>query len=76
MFSFLRKYGILKSEDPTKKAIIDFLRENEKCTYGEIIKNLSLSSTKGMKIINEMKEEGIISNKIVPPFYQLAGDSK
>lgn len=76
MLSFLRKYGILKSKDPTKQAIIDFLKENEQCTYGEIIKNLSLSSTKGLKIINELKEEGIISNKIVPPFYQLAGNTK
>jgi len=76
MFSFLRKYGILRSKDPARQAIIDFLKEHEQCTYGEIIKNLSLSSTKGLKIINEMKEEGIISNKIVPPFYQLAGGEK
>ena len=76
MLNFLRKNGFFKSKDPDKQAIIDFLKEHEQCTYGEIIKSLSLSSTKGLKIINELKEEGIISNKIVPPFYQLAGNAK
>ncbi len=76
MFSIFRKQGILRSKDPTKQAIINFLKEHEKCTYGEIIKNLSISSNSGMKIINELKEEGIISNKIMPPFYQLAGNFK
>jgi len=73
MFSlFKKKDRISAIKDPTKRAIIDFLKENDHSSYGEIIKNLSLSSSTGLKYINELKEEGIISNKIMPPFYKLA----
>ena len=74
MLNFLRKLGLLKSIDPKRQEIIDLLRKNDHCTYGEILKNLSLSPSKGSKIITELKEEGIISNKIMPPFFKLAGN--
>ena len=72
MLNYLRKLGLLKS-DPKKQAIVNLLRENDHCSYGEILKSLSLSPSKGSKIITELKEEGIISNKIMPPFFKLAG---
>lgn len=73
MFGLFRKKDRFSTiKDPTKKAIINFLREKDQSTYGEIIKNLSLSSTSGLKYINELKADGIISNKIKPPFYKLA----
>ena len=74
MYNFLRKLGLLKSVDPKKQAIINLLRENDHCSYGEILKSLSLSPSKGSKIITELKEEGVISNKIMPPFFKLAGN--
>jgi predicted transcriptional regulator len=76
MLSFFRKYKLFKTKDPKKQAIIDLLKEKDHCTYGEIIKRLSISSTSGIRYINELKNEGIISNKIMPPFYKLAGDYK
>ena len=73
MFGLFKKRDkITTVKDPTKRAIIDFLKENDHSTYGEIIKNLSLSSSNGLRHINELKEKGIISNKIMPPFYKLA----
>lgn len=72
MLSFLKKYNFFKFRDPEKQAIIDLLKEKENCTFGEIIKNLNLSSSRGSQIINELKSKGIISNKIDPPFFKLA----
>jgi len=72
----LKHLGLFKSADPKKQAIINLLRENDHCTYGEILQRLSLSPSIGSKYITELKEEGIISNKIMPPFFKLATDFK
>jgi len=73
MFGLFKKKNKLEDiKDPTERAIVDFLKKNDYSTYGDIIKNLSLSSSAGLKHIFELKEKGIISNKIKPPFYKLA----
>ena len=73
MFSLFKKRDkITTVKDPTKLAIIDFFKEKDHSTYSEIIKNLSLSSSNGLKHINELEEKGIISNKIMPSFYKLS----
>lgn len=72
MLSFLKKYAFFKFRDPEEKAIIELLKKKETCTFGEIIKSLQLSSSRGSQIINELKSKGIISNKIDPPFFKLA----
>ena len=59
------------TDNPTKRAILEFLAESEMSYFGEIIKNLSLSYSKGMKHILEMKKEGLIDNSINPPKYNL-----
>ena len=73
MLNLLKRIGLL-SRDPVKQAIIDFIEERDHCTFGEIIKNLNLSTTSGSRYINELKEEGRISNKIMPPYFKLAGN--
>lgn len=72
MLRFLKKFDFFKFRDPEKQAIIELLKEKENCTFGEIIKNLNLSSSRGSQIINELKSKGVISNKIDPPFFKLA----
>ena len=62
---------ILANDNPTKKAILEFLSDSGMSYLGEIIKNLSLSYSKGIKYIHEMKEEGLIDNSINPPKYNL-----
>ena len=59
------------TDNPTKRAILEFLSESEMSYLGEIIKNLSLSYSKGIKNILEMKKEGLIDNSINPPKYNL-----
>ena len=59
------------TDNPTKKAILEFLPDSGMSYLGEIIKNLSLSYSKGIKCILEMKEEGLIDNSINPPKYDL-----
>ena len=71
MFNFLKKISIF-GRDPAKQAIIDLLEEKDYCTFGEIIKNLNISTSRGSRYINELKKEGMISNKIMPPYFKLA----
>ena len=59
------------TDNPTKRAILEFLADREMSYFGEIIKNLSLSYSKGMKNILEMKRDGLIDNSINPPKYNL-----
>jgi len=59
------------TDNPTKKAILEFLSDSGMSYLGEIIKNLSLSYSKGIKNILEMKKEGLIDNNISPPKYNL-----
>jgi len=73
MFNFLKKFGPF-GRDPVKQAIIDLLEERDHCTFGEIIKDLNMSTSRGSRYINELKEEGMISNKIMPPYFKLAGN--
>lgn len=68
----LKKREKYVTKNPTKRAILEFLSERGMSYLGEIIKNLSLSYSKGIKYINEMKEEGLIDNSINPPKYDLA----
>ncbi len=75
MWSLFKKIGLAKS-DPKKQAIINLLKENGHCSYGEILQKLSLSPSMGSRYITELKEEGVISNKIMPPFFKLASDLK
>ena len=65
------KYRGNVTDNPTKKAILEFLSESGMSYLGEIIKNLSLSYSKGIKNILEMKKEGLIDNSISPPKYNL-----
>ena len=71
MFNFLKNFSIF-GRDPAKQAIIDLLEEKDYCTFGEIIKSLNISTSRGSRYINELKEEGMISNKIMPPYFKLA----
>jgi len=59
------------TDNPTKRAILEFLSESGMSYLGEIIKNLSLSYSKGIKNILEMKKDGLIDNSINPPKYNL-----
>ena len=66
-----KQRGIYETDKTIKKAILEFLAEREMSYFGEIIKNLSLSYSKGIKNILEMKKDGLIDNNINPPKYNL-----
>ena len=66
-----KQRGIYETDKIIKKAILEFLADRGMSYFGEIIKNLSLSYSKGIKHILEMKEEGLIDNNINPPKYNL-----
>ena len=66
-----RNREIHVTDNPTKRAILEFLSDHRVSYFGEIIKNLSLSYSKGIKNILEMKKDGLIDNNINPPKYNL-----
>jgi len=59
-------------DDPMKKAIVRFLMEHDASYMGDIIKNLSVSYSKGQKLISELKQDGLIENRSRAPKYTLA----
>lgn len=61
----------IRTENPTKWAIIQYLRKNKTSYLGEILKNLSLSYSRGYKYMEELKEEGLVENRLSPPKYNL-----
>lgn len=68
----MNKYSkIQETDNLTKKAILEFLSDRGRSYLGEIIRNLSLSYSKGIRYVHEMKEEGLIENSINPPKYDL-----
>jgi predicted transcriptional regulator len=60
-----------KIQNPTKRAIVEFLKNNGVSYLGEIIKNLSLSYSSGYKYMEELKEEGFVDTNLSPPKYNI-----
>ena len=58
-------------ENTTKRAILQYLKKHKTSYLGEILKNLSLSYTKGYKYMEELKNEGLVENRLSPPKYNL-----
>ncbi len=61
----------IQAQNPTKKAIIQYLRKHRTSYLGEILKHLSLSYRKGYKYMEELKNEGLVENRVSPPKYNL-----
>jgi len=67
---------MIKMKDKTEKKIVQFLDENGPSFLGEVVKELKLSYTKGLRHINQMLSKGIIRHSDPPLQYELNSDSK
>lgn len=47
-------------KDPIEREVILYINKNEQCAYGEIIRNLKLSYTKGQEVIGLLVSKGYI----------------
>ncbi|MCK3684872.1 hypothetical protein [Maribellus sp. YY47] len=55
-----KQLDISKVSNPYEKDILSFLNANGKCIYGEIIKELKISATKGQEAIYSLIHKGHI----------------
>ncbi len=60
----------------TEKRIIQFLDENGPSFPGEVVKELKLSYTNGLELINKLYSKGIIKRTYSPLQYKLNSDSE
>jgi DNA-binding Lrp family transcriptional regulator len=60
----------------TEKRIIQFLEKNGPSFLGEVVKELKLSYTKGLELINKLYSKGIVKRTYSPLQYKLNSDSE
>ena len=57
------KIDIAKIENPYEKDILSFLNKNGRCIYGDIMKELKLSYSKGQEAIYSLLNKGFIKHR-------------
>ncbi len=57
--------------EPVKMAILDFIEKKGPCSFGDIIKELSISQPAGMNHILELKLTGLLERNTSPPNYDI-----
>lgn len=65
------KIDIQKIDNPSEKDILMYLDKKGKCIYGEIIKELKLSATRGQEAIYSLLNKGLIKHKDRSSFIEL-----
>ena len=62
--------------DKTELRIIEFLDENGPSFLGEVVKELKLSYTKGLRHTNQLLSRGVIRHSDPPLQYELNSEQK
>lgn len=57
------RIDIQQIKNPFEKDILLHLKNNDKCIYGEIIKELKLSTSRGQEAIYSLLNKGFIKHK-------------
>ena len=65
-----------KVSDKTELKIIEFLDENGPSFLGEVVKNLKLSYSNGLKHTNQLLSRGIIKHSDPPLQFELNSETK
>lgn len=55
-----KQIDLEKIKNPVEREILLLINENEQCLYGEIIRKLELSYTKGQELIYSLLTKGYI----------------
>jgi len=58
-------------EDSIERQVVKIIKEYENCSVGNVIKDLSLSYSRGLKVIQSLKHKGWVTNLQNPPFLNL-----
>jgi len=65
-----------KINNKTELKIVEFLDENGPSFLGEVVKELKLSYTKGLRHTNQLLSKGVIRHSDPPLQYELNSESK
>ena len=60
----------------TEKKIVEFLNENGPSFLGEVVKELKLSYSKGLELVNRLINKGEIRHSEPPLQFEINSDSK
>jgi DNA-binding MarR family transcriptional regulator len=65
------KIDIQEIDNPYEKDILMYLDKKGKCIYGEIIKELQISASRGQEAIYSLLNKGLIKHKDRSSFIEL-----
>lgn len=66
-----KEFEIKKVNNPQEKDILLFLKENGKCIYGDIIKDLKISGRRGQEAIYSLLNKGLVRHKDKTSYIEL-----
>ena len=69
-----RQIDLEKIKNPVEREILLLIEENQQCLYGEIIRKLELSYTKGQELIFSLLTKGYIKYVEKTPKLELTAD--
>jgi DNA-binding MarR family transcriptional regulator len=67
----IKEFEIQKVNNPQEKDILLFLKENGKCVYGDIIKELKISGRRGQEAIFSLLKKGLVKHRDKTSYIEL-----
>ncbi|MFV0269154.1 MAG: hypothetical protein ACK5HT_18675 [Draconibacterium sp.] len=71
-----KEVDISRVNNPYEKDVLTFLSRNGKCIYGDIIKELRISASKGQEAIYSLLNKGFIKHQDKSSYIELNVDLK
>ncbi|RIJ47545.1 hypothetical protein D1614_13200 [Maribellus luteus] len=71
-----KEVDISRVNNPYEKDVLTFLSRNGKCIYGDIIKELKISASKGQEAIYSLLNKGFIKHQDKTSYIELNVDLK
>ncbi|MCE4566858.1 hypothetical protein INQ51_21225 [Maribellus sp. CM-23] len=71
-----KEVDISRVNNPYEKDVLTFLSRNGKCIYGDIIKELRISASKGQEAIYSLLGKGFIKHQDKTSYIELNVDLK
>ena len=71
-----KEVDISRVNNPYEKDVLTFLSRNGKCIYGDIIKELKISASKGQEAIYSLLSKGFIKHQDKSSYIELNVDLK
>jgi DNA-binding Lrp family transcriptional regulator len=67
---------MIEKKEKTEEKIVEFLNENGPSFLGEVVKELKLSYSNGLELVNQLLNKGEIRHSDPPLQYEINSESK